>query len=326
MSRRAPFVGTVLALPLLLGGCDPVATVAGIHEAPAENPDAASVTEATAQKIAARVLGRAADNRERGASASGGDRRETFSGPALREATAAAMSNDSVDHSATASEDPTVLGVSGGRDWPRAILATSQDGDAQYLHVLVSEQADRPYTLFADVRMAAGASVPALAPVEEGSPVTVAENPDELATAATAAWAKGVAHPAPESAPAGVSFEDAFSRALQKNARAQAKDVKGLATYRQRQALADAAAVSFDLAEGGRLSFLPMTRTDTFTAGSKAKQLTLRDRGVRRVLDTSKVRRTLSIRHTETVAMVTPESGEAGVVGASDVLHSARGR
>ena len=50
------------------------------------------------------------------------------------------------------------------------------------------------------------------------------------------------------------------------------------------------------------------------------------DRGVRRVLDTSKVKRSLTITHVETIALVTPESGRASLVGANEVLRSAEGR
>lgn len=325
MSRRTPFAATLVAVPVLLGGCSLGETIAGIHDAPAESSGGASITEETARDVAGRVLDLAADHRDAGYRADSAERTTIFSGPALREANAAVRTRADTDHFTEAPEDLTVLGISSGREWPRAILATSQDEDTQYLHVLVAEEADQPYTLFADVRMAAGSSVPALAPVSEGSAATLTETPDKEVTSAIDAWAKGVAHPAPEKAPAAVSFDDAFSTALKKNATAQATDLDDLASYRQRQSTADAASVSFDLAEGGTLTFLPMTRTDTFTAGSKAKALTLGDREIRRVLDTSKVDDSLSVKHAETVALVTPDSGKAQVVGASDVLHSAKG-
>src|SRR5699024_6690835 len=251
MSRRTPFVTTLVTLPVLLGGCGLGQSVAGIHDAPTESSDGAAITEGAGRDVAARVLDRAAERREEGAKATAEARAELFSGPALREADAAARTDDDGD-AAEEHEDLTVLSISRGSDWPRAVLATSRDGDVQRLHVLVSEDADRAYRLFADVPMAAGSSVPALAPAAEGAPVTVSDAPDEAVTSAADAWAKGVAYPTPSTAPSGVSFEDAFSSALAKNAKAEDEDLDDLADYRQRQARVDADSVTFDLAGGGQ--------------------------------------------------------------------------
>ena len=324
MSRRTPFAATLVALPVLLGGCGLGQSVAGIHDAPTESSDGAAITEGTGRDVAARVLDRAAERREEGAKATAEDRAELFSGPARREADAAARTGDD-GGAAEEHEDLTVLGISRGSDWPRAVLATSRDGDVQRLHVLVSEDADRAYTLFADVPMAAGASVPALAPVAEGSPATVSGAPDEAVISAADAWAKGVAYPAPSTTPSGVSLEDAFSSALAKNAKAEDEDLDDLADYRQRQARVDADSVTFDLAGGGQLSFLPMTRTDTITASGELKELKIEDSALEGVLDAATVEDSLSIKHAETLALVTPGSGTAKVVGVSDVLHSATG-
>lgn len=325
MSRRTPFVATLVALPVLLGGCGLGESIAGIHDAPAESSDGASVTEGTARDVTERTIARAADHRAKGSRATAEDRSEVFSGPALREASAAATSKDAADRATRAPEDVTVLGISRGHDWPRAVLATSQVEEVQYLHVLVAAEADQPYTLFADVPMAAGASVPALAPVAEGSAVRVSDKPDEEVATAADAWAKGVAYPAPRSATSAVSLEDAFSAALQKNAKTKDEDLDDLAKYRQRQSTAEADSVSFDLADGGQLTFLPMTRTDTITANDKLKELKIEDETLEGVLDSSTIERGLSIKHAETLALVTPEAGRAKVVGVSDVLQSAKG-
>ena len=325
MSRRTPFVATLVALPVLLGGCGLGESLVGIHDAPAESSDGASVTEGTARDVAERVLGRAAEHRAEEGKATGKDRAEIFSGPALREASAAATSGDEPRRSSARGKDLEVLAISRGRDWPRAVLATSRVKDTQYLHVLVAGRADQPYTLFADVPMAAGSSVPALAPIAEGSGVRVSGRPDKEVATAVEAWTKGVAYPAPKKAPAQVSLEDAFSSALRKNAKAKDADLEDLATYRQRQSTVDAASVSFDLADGGQLSFVPLTRTDTITAKDKLKELKIEDETLEGVLDSATVERGLSIKHAETLALVTPEAGKAKAVGVSDVLHSAKG-
>lgn len=324
MSRRTPAIALLVALPVLLGGRGAGTAAVGVHDAPAERSDGSALPTDAAQQVADRVLARAAGSRAAGSGDDDRARRQVFSGPALREANAAARSHDRVDQSESVS-DLEILGVSHGRDWPRAILATSRDGDTQYLHVLVSTAVDRPYTLFADVRMSPGARVPALAPVEDGAPMSLSDTPEGLASAVTS-WAKGMPYPEPDEVPSGVSFDDSFSKALRKNAEAQAEDVEDVAGYTQRQAPADAPAITVDLAAGGELSFIPMDRTDTFTVEDPERRLTVGNRGVRRLLGASTVGRSLSVRHVETIATVTPESGEVTLVGASDVLQHASGR
>ncbi|WP_338751093.1 hypothetical protein [Janibacter alittae] len=325
MSRRTPFVALAVSLPLALAGCGAGPAVVGMHAAPTESSDGASITPERATDVAASVLEEAATVREDGGKASPEERAAVFSGPALRAAGAAAESKDEQNHAGGGAEDLQVLGVSRGTDWPRAVLATSQDEGTQFLHVLVAAAADQPYRLFADVPMAAGASVPALAPVDEGSSVTIAKDPGTDVTTAVRSWSEGVTYQPPKKAPEGVSFDDAFSTALQKNAKDKDKDLGDLGSYRQKQSTVDAASASFELAAGGRLTFVPMTRTDTITASDKLKVLKIEDPAIRRVLDTDKVKKKLSIEHAETLAMVTPATGDATVVGVSDVLESATG-
>ncbi|MBA4085212.1 hypothetical protein [Janibacter terrae] len=325
MSRRTTLVAALVAAPLTLGGCGLGASIAGIHDAPAEQSSGASVTSTTARQVADRVVTEAVDVSRKSGKAAETAREEVLSGPALREVRAAVASKDRTTRTSTQVEGLKVLAVSRGATWPRAVLATSRSGDVQYLHVLVAEQADQPFTLFADVPMAAGASVPALAPLDEGTKVTVAAPGKDVRDAATA-WAKGVAFPSSSTkTPEDVSVSDAFSAALRKNARATKADLGDLAYYRQRQAVAEGDAVSFALADGGAITFLPMTRTDTITATKKLKELKLEQAALKDVLDTSTVERALSIKHAETLALVTPAEGKARVVGASDVLESAKG-
>lgn len=325
MSRRTPFVATLAALPLALAGCGAGPAIVGMHAAPAESSDGGSITQESATDVATRVLKDAAEVREEGSKASEQEREAVYSGPALRALDAAAKSKDEQNHAGGQAEDLQVLGVSRGTEWPRAVLATSLDEGTQFLHVFVAEAADQPYRLFAEVPMAAGASVPALAPVAEGSPVTIGKEPSEDVSAAVEAWSKGVAYPPPKKAPEGVSFDDAFSTALKKNAQAKDEDLGDLAGYSQKQSTVDAASVSFELAAGGQLSFVPMSRTDTITASKKLKVLKIQDSAIARVLDADKIKKKLSIEHAETLGMVTPAKGDATVVSVSDVLESAKG-
>lgn len=323
--RRTPFVVLALALPVTLGGCGVGTSLAGVHDAPAERTDGASVSAETAQKVADRLVGEAVTVSTKSGTSADSERAEVLSGPALREVQAAVASKDSTSRTGRTVKDLEVLAVSRGTQWPRAVLATSQTEGVQYLHALVATSADAPYTLFADVPMAAGSSVPALAPVEQGSPVTVSKAPLQEVTSAATAWAKGVSFPAAKKSPQDVSVSDGFSAALKKNAKATNKDLGDLADYRQRQAVAPGETVSFELVDGGAISFLPMTRTDTITATDKLKELKIEQQALKHVLDASTVKRALSVKHAETLALVTPAEGKARVVGASDVLQSAKG-
>lgn len=323
MSRRtAPFV-LGLVLPLALGGCGLGSSIAGIHAAPLEQSGGASITESTATKVADRVVGDVAEVSL--AAADSAKRKELLSGPALREVQAAVATKDTSGLATSAPDDLDVLAVSRGTHWPRAILATSRTGDVQHLHVLVAERADTAYTLFADVPMAAGASVPALPPVEDGTPVRLAAAPEQGVRTAARSWAKGVAFPVAKSAPKDVSVGDAFSMALKKNARQTRRELDDLGYYAQRHTVAKGETVSFELADGGAISFVPMTRTDTIRGTNKLQEIGIGQAEVKRLLDTSKVRRAISLKHAETLALVTPADGKARVVGASEVVESAAG-
>ncbi|WP_068262443.1 hypothetical protein [Janibacter limosus] len=327
MSRRpTPFVATVVALPVLLGGCGIGSSLAGVHDAPTERTDGASISSDTAGEVSERVIADAASVSRKSGKAHDAQRKEVLSGPALRQVEAAVASRDRTNRSGTSVDDLKVLGVSRGIEWPRAVLATSRTKDVQYLHVLVARSADQPYTLFADVPMAAGASVPALAPLEEGAPVKLSKAPSQKVTTAADSWAKGVAFPAAKKAPKDVSVSDGFSAALKKNAKRTDRELGKLADYRQSQAIAKGESVEFELAEGGSLTFVPMTRTDTITATNKLKELKIEQPALKHLLDASKVTTSLSVRHAETVVFVTPAKGKSRVVAASEVLASAKGR
>lgn len=322
MTRRR-LTALALSLPLALGGCGMAADIAGVHDAPAERTDGASVTTSTAQEVTTRILADVRTARsakgEKGTSA----RKEVLAGPALREAEAAAKVKAASEGGPAA--EPKVLAISRGSEWPRSILATSRRGSSQVLHVLVAESADQPYRLFADVPMAAGASVPALDKPATGSPATIAGALDGRAATALESWSEAVGFPAPKKSPSGISLDDAYSTALRKNAKAQDKELGDLASYTQAQAVADGKVATFTLADGGQLSFVPMTRTDTITAGKKLKELKISDKALAGLVDAKTVRKRLSVTHAETVVVLAPKQGDASIVGVSDQVSGAKG-
>lgn len=321
---RSRLLAAALAAPLALGllsGCGAAAEFAGIHQAPAEAESGAALSLTAANEILPRVLAAAGEAR----SNEGDDdaRKATLTGPALREAEAAAKAGTRSKE--VPDVEPQVLAVSRGTQWPRSILATARVGSTQHLYVLVSSEASDGFRVFADVPMAAGAEVPAVAPAAEGAPTSLTDEPEGKAAEVLGAWIKAVEFPAPTTKPDGISVMDDFSQALKTKAKTQDDDLGDLVSYRQQQELAEEPAITFELADGSTLGFASATRTDTFTAGSKLKELKIEDRVISRLVDSSTVTKKLTVTHAETLAVVLPPDGAAQVVGIGEQVEAASG-
>ena len=81
---------------------------------------------------------------------------------------------------------PPIVAQSQGRQWPRAILASTLDEatNTQCLHVMVSEKPDQPFRIASSVPMFGGAELPALGAQLAGAPLLDAgdeERPGRLA-------------------------------------------------------------------------------------------------------------------------------------------------
>ena len=320
--RRVTAVVAALTLPLGLGACDLGANLAGVRDAPAEVTDGAAMTPSAAQKVTARVLDAAQAALGETGSDAAKARAEVFSGPAKAQA-AAAVKTRSADASApdvTRPAEPEVLAVSEGSEWPRAILATTREGDVQRLHFLIAEDSKSPFSLFATVDMASGASVPSLGAPEDGAAAHRGEKANKDALAAADTWAKAVAYPAPKKAPEAVSVNDGFSRALRANADEAAKGVGKLGKLKRSTTIDGKQAASFDLADGGRILFVSATRTDTMTATKDTKKLSLSGDAAK-IANKKSASKKIVWTYVETVAMVVPETGKARIVGAAENLQ-----
>ena len=321
--RRATAVVAALALPLSLGACGVGADLAGVRDAPAEVTDGAAMTPSAASKVTARVLESAQAARSETGSDAAKARAEVLTGPAETQAAAAAKSRSAQESApeVTRPAEPEVLAVSEGSGWPRAILATTREGDVQRLHLLIAEDSKSPFSLFATVDMASGASVPSLGAPEDGAGAHRGEkaNKDALATATT--WAKAVAYPAPKKTPDSVSVNDGFSRALRANADEAAKDVGKLGKLTRSTTIDGKQSASFDLADGGRILFVSATRTDTVTATKDTKKLTLSGDAAK-IANKKSASKKIVWTYAETIALVVPETGKARVVGAAEDLKT----
>ena len=120
---------TTLLGALVLAGCGTSDALVGLHPAPAEQTAAAPLDTEGATAVAARLLAAKEATVEGDEKAAAAARAEVLTGDALRvanaEAARGATTPEATDLAAPA--EPTIVAQSQGRQWPRAILASTLD-------------------------------------------------------------------------------------------------------------------------------------------------------------------------------------------------------
>lgn len=330
--RRIRAIAAVAIACLTAAGCGIGDGIAGTRPIPVEASAGAPLDERTAVAIVARVLGQVGSAPTANTAAAKAARAKVMTGSALAMADAAAVVRevDPGPDPVVKPAEPQVLAMSGGRAWPRSILATTLDEGAstRHLHLLVSSAATKPYVLAASVPMAAGASLPALDPVSEGSaPVGSLAKGDAKGLSVLTAYAKALAYPKATKTTA-IGTKDELARDLKANAAAQTKALGALASLTQSHAIAPGVAgrpIGFRLADGGSVVFGQLVRTDTVTLKPKAKEVVL-PTDIAKLAKRTKVTKSIKVRTLETVIVVIPASGAAQVIGAEEQRIDAAGR
>ena len=166
---------TTLLGALVLTGCGTQDALVGLHPAPAEQTASAPLDAEGATAVAARLLA-AKDAAAAGdTKADRAARAEVLTGDALVVADAqAARAGAAPEGTELAPEPkPTIVAQSQGRQWPRAILASTLDEttNTQWLHAMVSEKPDQPFRIASSVPMFGGAELPALGKELAGAPL-----------------------------------------------------------------------------------------------------------------------------------------------------------
>jgi hypothetical protein len=326
-------VGSLAAAALLLAGCGTQDALVGLRPAPVEQTAAAAPLDAQgATAVATRLLTAVDAPAEGDAKAAAAARRAVLRGDALTVADARAAGRAPAQAPAAGlatPAKPTVLAQSQGRDWPRAILATTLDErtSTQVLHVLLSEKPDQPFRVTASVPMFGGAKLPALGDPTKGSPLLDTSAKNGLASVpkdAVAEYAKALATPKPKATNA-VQMDDPFATALRTSAAAQTKALGKLATLSQVHEPLLEQAVSFRLADGGAVTFGLMRRTDTVTLKPAAKELVL-PAEYAKVTGKQKATKSFTLSNLEPLVMVVPAAGKAQVIGATELLTSGTAR
>jgi hypothetical protein len=322
--------GAVVAA-LALTGCGATDSLVGLHPAPAEQTAMAPLDTDGATAIAARLLAAADAPAEGDAKAAKAARAEVLRGDALRFADARAdrAATEPATTELAPEPKPTIVAQSQGRQWPRAILASTLDEktNTQWLHVMVSDTPDQPFRIASSVPMFGGAELPALGEQLAGAPLLdpTAKNGEAMAPAdVLKAYAAAIAQPKGKATDV-VSTDDPFATGLKTAAAAQAKALGKLASLSQsHQPMLDDA-ITFRLADGGSVTFAMMRRDDKITVKPKAKELVL-PAEYAKLVGAKKVKKSLALQSLEPVVLVVPKTGEARLIGASDLLVSGKGR
>jgi hypothetical protein len=328
-TRPRLLLGLVAAsLATVVTACGAGSALVGVQDPPAETTTTAPVSAHHAEEIATRVLAKAAAAESAPAGEAKQLRAEVMSGAALAVANAADQLGSAAPPASkpvTRAEAPKVLSISRGTQWPRYILAQSTAANgAAVLNVLVSPDAKTPFRLETRATMQPGSSVAALDPLTEGSPrvtggTKVAIAPDELMTQ----YAASLTYPKPAAAPA-VQAGDQFSVSVRANAAAQAKSFGKLATLTQKHRVLPDNTIAIALKGGGALVFGLMERTDSITLAKGGKSLTP-SAEFQRLVRKKSLSKSAELTSYETVVFTVPVNGPAVVVGADEVLFSAKG-
>ena len=121
-----------------------------------------------------------------------------------------------------------------------------------------------------------------------------------------------------------VEADDQFSMSVRANAAAQAKSFGKLATLTQRHRVLPDNTIAIALKGGGVLVFGLMERTDTIKLAKGGKSLTP-SAEFQRLVKKKSLSKSAQLKSYETVVFTVPASGPAVVVGADEVLFSAKG-
>jgi hypothetical protein len=328
---RRLVASTTLLGALVLAGCGTQDALVGLHPAPAEQTASAPLDAEGATAVAARLLA-AKDAAAAGTTkADRAARAEVLTGDALTVADAqAARAAAQPEGTELAPEPkPTIVAQSQGRQWPRAILASTLDGttNTQWLHAMISEKPDQPFRIAASVPMFGGAELPALGEELAGAPLLDTAQKNGLQTSpadAVKAYAAAIAQPKGKPTDVVVA-DDPFATGLKTAAAAQATALGKLGTLAQSHEPRLDEAVTFQLADGGAVTFGLLKRTDTISVKKGAKELVL-PAEYAKLLGKKKVTQQLVLNNLEPIVMVLPKTGEGRVIGASDLLVSGRGR
>ena len=317
--RRLQVAGIGLLTAATLAGCSPTESIAGIHAPPPENMKVAPLSADWAESIAARVSQEAAAAGTLAVDDAGNAARDAvLTGTAANLTKARLTVSGAASGAATLSksDEPKILAISQGKGFPRVLLATTLDDQAnrQYLESFLSTDVTAPFRLENRVPMLPGATLPALPALAAGAPLVGADEADGLVLspkAALEAYAGAIAYPSPV-ANDSVETTDGFASVLQANQKKQADALGSLASYAVTQTADPAAIRAFRLADGSAVVFGVINRADVMTAGENTKELTVPE-AYQKLVGTATATTSITINSMQPVVLLVPASGKGKV-------------
>ena len=325
---RARRMAVVLATSgvLALTGCGIEERIVHLQPAPTENAQAgAPLRVEAAEGIADRVLTQVAE------AETADELTAVASGPALRVLNARGAAPSSGEDDAPAAvvlpSAPTVLAVSQGQDWPRAILAATLDETTQVqtLHVLVSSGPTEPFRLYATAPMLSGTSVPSLGEFPEGAAFEVATAEAAIpASQVFADYASGITFPRPAQVDS-VRVDDPYAASLRTNAQEQVDVLGDLGAVAQTHAPIADSILSFRTADGGYITFGQMVRSDRVALTDEAKELNVEDDRLQELSGEEVVTDSFTADYLENLVLVVPADAPGELIGAEEIVLRAEG-
>lgn len=326
MSRlRGALAATVTAGVLTLTGCGVQDRIVHLQPAPTENAEVGAPLRAeAAERIVTRVLAQAseADTTEL--------RQAIMVGPALRVAEARATQPESATSEqpdVVVPEAPTVLAVSSGQDWPRAILAATFEDTTQQqmLHILVSTGPTDQFKLYGTAPMLAGTAVPGLGELADGSAFASATADTPIpASTVFGDYATGITFPRP-AAVTTVAVDDVYATSLRRNAEAQVEVLGDLGAVAQTHVPIADSIMSFETADGGFITLGQMVRTDRVALSDQAKELNITDPRLQELSGKEVVTQDFTAEFLENLIFVAPAGAPATLIGAEEIVLRATG-
>ncbi|HHU08451.1 MAG TPA: hypothetical protein GXZ60_00280 [Intrasporangiaceae bacterium] len=321
LTRRLLTATTAAGL-ILLSGCGIEERIVHLQPAPTEAAEVgAPLRIEAAEQIAARVLGEVA------AASSTEEVQAAATGPAVRVIGARGISSGSTTAAVTVQPTPTILAVSAGGDWPRAILAATLDETTQVqsLHILVSTAASERFKLYATAPLLGGTAIPALGDFSDGAAFAVATTEEKIAASDLFTdYGSAITFPKPAKVDT-VAIEDAYATSLNRNAKIQADALGDLGKVAQTHALVADSVASFATADGGFVALGQMVRTDKVALSDKAKELKIQDGTLQRLSGKKVVTKEFTADSLENLILVAPKGSPAHIVGAEEITLRAEG-
>ncbi len=326
-ARLTAALGAV-ALTATLSGC---ATIAGVSDAPTATVGGA-VPGSRAQAIAAQVVQTA----QQAAAAPGADgdalRDTAFTGDALAAAKADAklagtLTPDQKDALALTGAAPTVLAVSTGESYPRAMVVqtTRAKSGLPILSFLTTPDVRTPFKIAASAPMLPSSEVPAFDVMTQGAPVLgddaggLAVDPEKL----LGAYAASLSFPAPAATADAPFTDDAFATKLKQSAKAQSDALAGVGTFTQQHQAKDVVGGLRLAGRKGALVFTVLDRKDTLL--NKTQGTVTPSPQFKALTGLTSIKAEAVQDSLEFVLFVVPDTGQAKVVGAEEHLVSASG-